>query len=62
MPERQSEWIVTEHRQIVVRREEGLVREDAMRIALDGSQPGYVASDHTRRDIYAVSCVTVEEG
>lgn len=53
--QRSQTWVITEHRQITVECSHPFVKADAMRLAFDGSQPSYIVSDHTRRDIYPVS-------
>jgi hypothetical protein len=49
-----KEWIITEHRQVILKRDRPMWESDAFRCALKGSQPSYVVSDHTTRNIYPV--------
>ena len=57
-PHKQRQWIVTEHRQIVVKAAVPLQASAAFRIAFndrDENHSAYVVSDHIRRDIYPVA-------
>lgn len=49
-----EQWIVTEHRQVVVEVPRPYCREDAMNIALSGDHPSYVVSDRMERRAYPV--------
>lgn len=56
-----TQWIITEHRQILLESPRGIARDDAFGAALRGEPVSFIVSDHTQRYIYPVGSSVAQD-